>query len=586
MKRILLLVPVILIMSVASGQNVPQNVVYSQVQEFVEELVNEGVVDLNTGIRPYTRQTIADKLMEAKRKDVKLNSRQRKELDFYLRDYVLETEDTLGGNRLSKSDGVTYEASLWQPAAVYRDNGVKVRLTPLLGAMSRTNENGTVIDRWWGADLSMQVGEHISMYANARDNAYWGELLKAPLKADKVNNARLAKGPYYNLKEGVVYKEADYGGDYLEMRGGVLLHGKYGSVGIIKDNVAWGESRHSSNILSGRTPSFPMVTLNFKPVKWIELNYIHGWLVSDTPDSSSVYYALNKGVIEKEVRPANKYIAADMLTITPIKHLNISVGNSIIYGESSPHLAYFMPLAYYKGLDHAQSKGVGLDNQNSQLFAMVSSRNIPHVQLYASVFVDEFKFARLKPSNNETNPMSWQFGTRFTVPAVNAYGNVEMTRTNILTYKHNVMNLPYSSNGYYLGHYLGDNSQEFYAMVGWRPIPRLDIKFSYTNAEHFRDYDYDRSKVEATIAENPYEQLTWRNEALAMRVTYELVNNCYLKAGVELNNTRGYDGTLRATNYATTAENGLSAQGYLDQYTPKFYQGKNVTFELGASFGF
>lgn len=565
------------------AQEVPVNIVYTQVYDFVDELEMSGVITLNTSIRPLTRGAIARALLEAKSHEDALTPRQRKDLDFYLRDYVLETDGEMGRKEepLTWTDGDSWKVSLWQPVGLYKKDGVKVRVTPLLGAMTRTNSHGTVIDRWWGADLQMQAGNHISLYANARDNAYWGELLKNPLvKAD----ARLSQGSYFNLLPGVEYKEADYGGDYTEMRGGVILHGKYGHVGIIKDNMAWGESRHSSNFLSGRAPSFPMVTLKFQPAKWIELNYIHGWLVSNAYDSSSYYaeYNLNDTVLEKMYRPANKYIAANMLTITPIQKLRLSVGNSIIYGESSPHLAYFLPFAYYKGLDHAQSKGLNAENQNAQIFLMVSSRNIPYVELYGQLMIDEFKFSRLKSSNKESNPISLQVGSKFIIPRWNVYGNVEYTRTNIITYKHSVINLPYTSNSYYLGHYLGDNSQEMYGMIGWKPLSRLDLELSFTEARHYNDYNYVRKTVGTVISQSPYSDLTWRNTTVGLRATYELTNNVYAKLGVEWNHARGYDGTSRAG----VSENCYSAQTYLDNWTPAFYQGKNLTFEAGLNVGF
>jgi hypothetical protein len=85
---------------------------------------------------------------------------------------------------------------------------------------------------------------------------------------------------------GVQYKEANYGGDFSDSKGGISLYTWWGSIGLIKDNIVWGDSYNSSNIISGRAPSFPMLTLNLKPVRWLEFNYIHGWLVSNVIDSS------------------------------------------------------------------------------------------------------------------------------------------------------------------------------------------------------------------------------------------------------------------------------------------------------------
>ena len=72
-----------------------------------------------------------------------------------------------------------------------------------------------------------------------------------------------------------------------------------------------------------------------------------------------------------------KYIAANMFTFTPWKRLNISVGNSIVYSDMNVHPAYLIPVLFYKSVDHTLNQGI--DNQNSQMFFDVSSRQIKHL---------------------------------------------------------------------------------------------------------------------------------------------------------------------------------------------------------------
>ena len=113
-----------------------------------------------------------------------------------------------------------------------------------------------------------------------------------------------------------------------------------------------------------------MITLNLKPCKWFELNYIHGWLVSNVLDSTHYYVEENYTDSTSKIhyRPANKFIAANMITFTPIRGLNISMGNSIIYSENNVQAGYFIPIAFYKSIDHLLTKGLKVENQNSQVF--------------------------------------------------------------------------------------------------------------------------------------------------------------------------------------------------------------------------
>jgi hypothetical protein len=103
-------------------------------------------------------------------------------------------------------------------------------------------------------------------------------------------------------------------------------------------------------------------------------------------------------------------MAANMFTITPIKQLSFSFGNSVVYAEQNIQAAYLIPIAFYKSLDHLLTKGIASQNQNSQLFGSISIRPVDHLHLYGSIYVDEFKLSRLKPSNAEHNPVSYLVG--------------------------------------------------------------------------------------------------------------------------------------------------------------------------------
>lgn len=120
--------------------------------------------------------------------------------------------------------------------------------------------------------------------------------------------------------------------------------------------------------------------------------------MSNVVDSTK-YYVENG--ITKWYRNTNKFIAANMFTLTPFRNFNFSFGNSIIYAENNVQPAYLLPIAFYKSIDHTMTKGIKTENQNSQLFINISSQNIKHLHLYTSVFVDELKLSRFKPSSAE-----------------------------------------------------------------------------------------------------------------------------------------------------------------------------------------
>jgi len=573
MKKSILTLLFGLIIFAIQAQDIPEHVSYTRIYDYLDELANAGFIQINSVAKPYSRSFIADKLLEAQGNS-KLNKRQREELSFFLNEFALE-QDKLPKSSVNLAKNNQLKLALWQPAFHYRDTLFRARITPLLGMHITHNDNGNIIKRWYGAELQMMIGKHLSVYGSLRDVSIQGALLARPT--------------YLNDYPGYEYKESSLGGDYSDSRGGIKYGWNWGSVGLVKDNVVWGDNYHGSNILSGRVPSFPMITLHLRPAKWFEMQYFHGWLVSNVIDSTR-YYVDNTDA--KHYRMANKFIAANMFTITPVQQLNVSFGNSIIYAEENVQPAYFIPIAFYKSIDHTLTKGLSLENQNSQVFFNISSRNIKHLHLFTSIYADEISLSRFSPSSKEKNPMSFKFGanlTNFPIQNLSVIG--EFTRTNILTYKHSIPVLTWSSNNYNLGSYLGDNSQEIYLALAYKPIRGLDLNLSYVNALHGNEFNYLRREpngVDATkivLSQPVLGEISWKNTSIAFNARYEIINNAYAIINIENSNISGYN--LTSTPIADdSAEKLLTAQGYLDLFTPKYLQGKHTTVTVGFSFGF
>ncbi|MBR6686637.1 MAG: hypothetical protein IKL69_04425, partial [Paludibacteraceae bacterium] len=60
MKRTYLLIFILLFFSgVVFAQNIPENLSYYRIYDFLDELATDGVIDVNSAIKPYNRNTIA-----------------------------------------------------------------------------------------------------------------------------------------------------------------------------------------------------------------------------------------------------------------------------------------------------------------------------------------------------------------------------------------------------------------------------------------------------------------------------------------------------------------------------------------------
>jgi len=352
-----------------------------------------------------------------------------------------------------------------------------------------------------------------------------------------------------------------------------------------------------------------MLKFQLRPTRWFQLDYFHGWLISNVLDSTSFYWENVGDEAVKRYRPANKFMAANMLTFTPTRGLNLSVGNAIIYSEPNPQPAFFFPIAFYKSMAHRLTKGSAAQNGNSAIFFNVSSRNIRHLHLYSSLFIDEVMWARFRPSHPQNNPMSWKIGAQLSnFPIQNLSLTGEFTRTNILPYKHSLPIATWASNSVNMGHYLGDNAQEIHFALRYRPIRGLDLSLTFTDAQKGNYFEYIRGGrgvldwnglpgSSSVIIEHPVLQdIIWRNTTFGFRAVYEVFNNAYAIVNIEHNNARGFDNPIGHRDSdgnfvynpsdAMFAERVWSAEEALRQFTPSFLHGRNTTVTVGFSFGF
>ena len=588
------------------AQNIPVPLTQVHIYDFIDELITDGVITHQTAVRPYTRKQVANMLTEAQSADSLLNNRQKKDLAFYLNEFALEC-DTMVNNFVQFTDHSTYNISLADPQFSYRtkDSMFKLRLRPILGADVTASKKGVILHRWYGAELQMDIANHLSIWGSLRDNSWSGDWLSKKYYSDdnaRMYGARIHYGasqtqPALTPLAGIQYKEASYGGDFSDSKGGINLYSWWGSIGLQRENIQWGAAYHSSNILSGRAPAVPMITLQLTPCDWFQFDYFHAWLVSNLIDST-YYYSENTtkdDVQVKEYRPMNKFMAANMLTFTPIKQLSISVGNSVIYSERNIQAAYLIPIAFYKSLDHLLTKGIATQNQNSQVFASLSVRPVKHLHLYGSFYLDEFSLSRLKPSNKERNPISYLVGFNWSgwpVKGLSLKG--EFMRSYIACYTHSIESLTWQSNSYDMGHYLGDNAQSIYAELSYRPIRGMIIKMSYTNDTKYNSYAYLRNYrngsevirdggISQTISQKPFDQAIFRNETIQLTGMYEVHPNMFLSLSVDYNHARGFD---NLNPNAIPSEDIGDAQYYLNKYMPLYQQGKNLMVSAAFSFGF
>jgi hypothetical protein len=538
------------------SQVVYQDLNYTDIYDFLDEMANMGLIRIQSAVKPWPRTFIAEKLGELEKQQERLNKRQKKDLAFYLRDYNLERKNDLafskevpGLFRKKKDFGIPLSPF----ALLYKDSLFTFSLRPILGLQYYFNPGMTTYHRWDGAEIFGYVGRHFGFYASLRDNH------ETRMMSDSI---------LFTQDEGAAWKSNGQNSyDYSEMRGGITYAWKWGSVAFIKDHFQWGDNYYGSNILSGRTPSFPYLELRMKPVKWFDFTYMHGWLVSQVVDSSRAYMIQqSSGQTRDREYFFNKFIAGSMFTFTPLKNLDLSIGNSVVYCAQYPNPAFLSPFLIFINFSYDNTKynsdfEKARYGNNSQLFFNVSSRQIKYLHLYGSVFLDGFSW-QVMTDKDRHNYVSYKGGFRLSdFPLKNISLTGEYTFTTPVTYRDSVTTLTYASNLYNLGHYMRDNSQDIYVAIAYRPLRGLNMKFYYDLAEHGNDGLY--GSYSDMYGVPVLSDLTWRSRSLGLELKYEVTNNANV--------------FLAYMNHLTSGD---------PKYTPPQYRGYNNTVSAGFNIGF
>ena len=532
--------------SILHAQFVPSHVSHKQIYEFLDELSDLQVIDINTNIKPYSRTFILEQLLTADLKTEFLSKRQKDELAFYLRDYRKDEIDENSSKNTSWAwinKPEDYRIDFFH----YQDSSFNLTVNPILGGILWSNQNGT-FHHWWNGIETHASYKNFSLYASLRDNHESNIITGRDFM-----NQRIGAGNIKYLSGGKI--------DYEEMRAGITYSWKWGHAGLIMDQFTWGDAVNGSNIFSGRSPSFARLDLQLNPADWLQFNYIHGMLVSEVVDSTLSFWATNSyGTDYREVYHP-KYLAANLFTLRPFPRFYIGIGNSVVYDHRTPKAAFLIPVMFWKAVDH--SLNAGIDNMNSNLFLTISSRNLKGVHIYSSAFIDEIQVGRIF-RENEYNFTSWKIGASVT-PIPLATIRAEYTWSNALVFMHYVPTTTFESNQYNLGHFLEDNARDIYFSLQIKPWYTLAITAYYNLSQ--KGPDHTALGTNPRYAIEPLTPIVWERQVVGIQAQMQIINDLYLRLGYRRSNVTG-------------------EQEFLDRWTPSVYHGLTGTLNVGLNYGF
>lgn len=426
--------------------------IYSEVYEFLERQSLKNIIKLDDEVKPYSRKYITEKLMEIESVKVNLNKVEKEEFEFFKKEYAYEL------NKLDNERWFLFS---------YGDSLFSLKLSPIAGYGISTTGSENGYTRWIGFSAFGTYKDWFGASVDVRDKGEFGD--------------NVDKNKSFSPETGANFKGAPNGIEYNDVKGSLNFDWDWGSVSIIKDYFTWGHGNFGQLILSSKPPDYPRIELHLKPVDWLRFSYIHGWLNSQVIDSSSIQYE-HTGSIDPQLKAAfiNKYIAANLLTVTPISVLDISVGNSFVYsGDLRPEV--FIPFLFFKWLDHNTGRG-SVNDGNGTLYFDISLKYPNDFQFYSTVFIDVTEVRNVLENNFSNTWVGYTFGAkRVNLLFDNLDLLIEYTRVNPWVYEHRSETTTYKHLNYTLGHWLGQNADQFRIQFDYRPVRGLKFEAYFEN---------------------------------------------------------------------------------------------------------
>lgn len=339
--------------------------------------------------------------------------------------------------------------------------------------------------------------------------------------------------------------------NFSEYRATIGYEWKNGFISFGQDNFTWGYGFNGKMVMSEKSPLNQYLRLNYQPFTWLKLDFAHHWLNSNFIDSSNTYNYGNSVYGGNRINYLPKFLSTHTLTITPVKGINISLGESMIYNDRID-IGFLNPLQFYKVYDNNKSLYEILNGNNGQLFMQLSLKNIiSKAHIYSTIFIDEIKISKIFNKNESRNQIGYNLGLQLNdmfLPYLSIYG--EYTRVNPFVYNNLNPAQNYTSFGYNLGDWVGNNFDRAIIGLKYTPIPRFRLDFRYQYIRKGPEYTIEEQYI-AVPSKKFLENISNKQSQLAIGFNYEITNNIYLLGG--FNNTESINiltnSKISNTNY-------------------------------------
>lgn len=496
------------------SQSTDEPIYNKEIYFFIDNQSSKGNIEIFDAIRPYTRLTIAEKLLELSNGNTFLTNTEKEQLDFYKKEYAFEIKfilkDTTTINEFFQF-GVSNRFKVFK----YYDNNFTFDFDPVVGLeydFAKKNYH-----QYGGIKFKGRISNFLGFYFDYRDNLERGDNLDFRKRFSPETGVIISKSGTNKI-------------EYSETRGGLTFGWDWGEFTMAKDFINIGSSYQSPVILSSKAPSFPFIRLDVHPVKWFRYNFIHAWLNSDLIDSASIRSTgVTSTLLDRSLSYSKiqKYYVGHSVSIQPIDNWWLTFGESIIYSDQLEYI-YFLPV-FFRLADHYNSMSGGDSGDNAQIFFNTSYRwEQIKSKFYLSLYIDELSPESFFSGGDNAQVYAATFGSKFTNPFWNdSYLTLEYTAIKPYSYINGDPAQTYFSSGYQLGNWIGSNAIQVYAMFEQyisRPL-KFELQYQLVKKGSKEDINDYYNRVTSTYPLLSGEESTYSESGI--KLSYNPYNDLY-----------------------------------------------------------
>jgi hypothetical protein len=456
------------------------------IYSFLINLSVKGHIVINDESLPWSRQYIAEKLIEAAASKTSFSNIEKKDLDFYLDEFASEIKRIKNEAVIPELKYFSFEKPERFRFFHYSDSLLNFYADPVVGYGMNHDYGENQTASHTGINIYGSLGSSFRFKTFYTDHQESGSYLDAERR--------------FTDKTGFIFrKKLNKSIEYDFVNAELTYAWKWGEVGIAKDYLQWGSGERGQIIFSTKAASFPFFKLKVSPVSWFDFMYVYGFLQSDVVDSSSI-----RGNVKFErehYSQVPKYIVSHMFTFRPLSNLSFSLGESVVYSDKIEPI-YFIPFIPFRVSDHYVMNQDDNEGGNAQMFVDLRYKNARlKTMLYASLFIDEMSFSTLFKNNGYApTEAAYTLGMNILDPVLEGSKlTFEYTKIAPYIYMHSDNAQTYANYNYQLGHWIGSNSDLIYSAYEQTIIRGLKLKFW---GEYIRKGKTEKSA--ADISFDPY----------------------------------------------------------------------------------